>query len=100
MQNNVSLLEQIYGELYNIDIVRNQVEFSNKVAGRSNRWYSTIRNNGGNISTDSLVTMTRRINIIAKNTSSRVAKAKLKDISVLLSNELDNKLRQNEYAYD
>jgi hypothetical protein len=66
--NTDSLLQEIYDNVYNLELCQSRYEFSENIAGRSKRWMSTIISQKTDPSAVSLIVIRNNIMSVARAT--------------------------------
>ena len=88
-------IKKIYEESCNLDLCKTQNEFSQKICGKSPKWYSVISAENRNPSVGSLFFIASRVGQIARSERSRNLKRSIMNIQSLVMRELSNKTFEN-----
>lgn len=94
-----SLLDDIYTQAKQADLCSTKYEFSEKIAGRSKRWLSTVISQNVNPSALSLITISANLNRYALETRKRYTIQTAKKIASTINQELITRIHEktNEY---
>ena len=83
-----TLLDDIYTQAKQADLCANKYEFSEKIAGRSKRWLSTVTSQNVQPSALSLITISTNLNRYALETRKRYSIQTAKKIASTINQEL------------
>jgi hypothetical protein len=101
MSINNSLLDQIYNQAKAANLCHSKFEFSQRLAGRSKRWLSTVTSQQCDPSAISLITISTNINRYAQESRKRYIIQAAKEIASTINKELSKRISvsQNEQKH-
>jgi hypothetical protein len=94
--NGTAFIEEIYGQTYQLGLVETQDQFSQKICGKSPRWYSVVVSNSREPSVSSLWNMAANLNKIGSAERSRNTKR----VILELHNKVMAKLQDKTIHYE
>jgi hypothetical protein len=77
MYNSKDIIKEVFNNTVNYGIVSNQQDFS-RMAGRNKHWYSWVKINQYNPSTEAIITLANSLQNKTKNISSKIIKNNIK----------------------
>jgi hypothetical protein len=95
MSTSNTLLDSIYTQAKQADLCTSKYEFSEKIAGRSKRWLSTVISQNVQASALSLITISTNLSRYASETRKRNVIQAAKQISSIINQELITRIYEN-----
>jgi hypothetical protein len=101
MSINNTLLDKIYNQAKAANLCHSKFEFSERIAGRSKRWLSTVTSQQVAPSAISLITISTNLNKYAQETRKRYIIQAAREIASTINQELITRIcvRQNEQKH-